>query len=187
MNHYEVLNINRNASINEIIQAFKYLAKKYHHDINNEEGAEEKFILIYEAYNILKNHEKRKTYDEILNKNHSSEIIIKYEKSYNKWKTKSDQEAKYYAQKNYDLFVKNVINKIFDIGIKTIKITFKSIIVISISIMISLILSIFVFLLASLILGFDILGQYFLLILMVIFILNSALIIFIYRKIQGKK
>ena len=62
--YYEVLGVDKNASQDEIKSAFRKLAKKYHPDINKEEGAEAKFKEIGEAYAVLSDEQKRKQYDQ---------------------------------------------------------------------------------------------------------------------------
>ena len=57
---YEILGVDKNASEAEIKSAYRKLAKKYHPDLNKEEGAAEKFKEISEAYEVLGNEEKRK-------------------------------------------------------------------------------------------------------------------------------
>ena len=69
MNYYDVLRVNQNAHVCEINQAFRILAKKYHPDFNKNHDAAEKFIYIHEAYSVLKNLDKRKTYNESLCRN----------------------------------------------------------------------------------------------------------------------
>ena len=61
---YEILGVDKNASEAEIKSAYRKLAKKYHPDLNKEEGAAEKFKEISEAYEVLGNEEKRKMYDQ---------------------------------------------------------------------------------------------------------------------------
>jgi len=61
--YYEILGVQRDASIDEIKKAYRNLAKKYHPDINKEPGAADKFKEISEAYAVLSDEEKRKKYD----------------------------------------------------------------------------------------------------------------------------
>ncbi|HEY3375245.1 MAG TPA: molecular chaperone DnaJ [Candidatus Aquicultor sp.] len=63
---YEVLGIGRNATQKEIKAAYRKLARKYHPDVNSgDKETEEKFKEISEAYDVLKDTEKRKQYDEV--------------------------------------------------------------------------------------------------------------------------
>uniref|UniRef100_A0A7C9AHF9 J domain-containing protein n=1 Tax=Opuntia streptacantha TaxID=393608 RepID=A0A7C9AHF9_OPUST len=66
-NHYEVLGVSRNASRDEIKKAFHELAKKYHPDTNkNNLAAKRKFQQIRDAYETLRDSEKRAQYDMVL-------------------------------------------------------------------------------------------------------------------------
>ena len=51
--YYEILGIDKHADAQAIKKAFRKLAKKYHPDINKEEGATEKFQKINSAYEFL--------------------------------------------------------------------------------------------------------------------------------------
>ena len=61
--YYEILEVQRTASADEIKKSFRRLARKFHPDVNKSPKAEEKFKQINEAYEVLKDPEKRKQYD----------------------------------------------------------------------------------------------------------------------------
>ncbi len=61
--YYKILGVSRDASKEEIKRAYKRLAKKYHPDINKDEGAAEKFKEINEAASVLADDAKRARYD----------------------------------------------------------------------------------------------------------------------------
>ena len=65
MNYYDILSIDKTASLDEIKKAYKKLAIKWHPDKNpnNKEESEEKFKLISEAYSVLSDPEKKAEYD----------------------------------------------------------------------------------------------------------------------------
>jgi len=63
--YYKILNINKNASPDEIKKAYRTLALQYHPDKNKSQDAETKFKEISEAYQVLSDKQKKYEYDNI--------------------------------------------------------------------------------------------------------------------------
>ncbi|HET7308445.1 MAG TPA: DnaJ C-terminal domain-containing protein [Gammaproteobacteria bacterium] len=63
--YYKRLGVSRDANQDEIKRAYRKLARKYHPDVSKEENAEEQFKEVQEAYEVLKDPEKRKAYDQL--------------------------------------------------------------------------------------------------------------------------
>lgn len=61
--YYQILGVTKDVTDKELQKAYRKLAHKYHPDSNKTKEAEEKFKKINEAYNVLKDPEKRKAYD----------------------------------------------------------------------------------------------------------------------------
>lgn len=87
-NFYKILEVDKDASVDVIEKAYKVLAKKYHPDLQETEEqkkkAEEKIKEINEAYEILKDEEKRKKYN------------VEYEREYVKASTTNNVQNNAY-------------------------------------------------------------------------------------------
>ena len=57
--YYEVMGVAREATQDEVKRAYRKLARKYHPDVSKESDAEERFKEVGEAYEVLKDTEKR--------------------------------------------------------------------------------------------------------------------------------
>jgi len=63
--YYEILGVARDATQDDIKRAYRRLARKYHPDVSDVEDAETQFKELGEAYEVLKDPEKRAAYDQL--------------------------------------------------------------------------------------------------------------------------
>jgi len=63
--YYRTMGVERGATQDEIKRAYRRLARKYHPDVSKEPDAEARFKAIGEAYEVLKDPEKRAAYDQL--------------------------------------------------------------------------------------------------------------------------
>src|ERR1700712_4057744 len=63
--YYTIMGVARTATQDEIKRAYRKLAKKLHPDVSKEKNAEARFKEMQEAYEVLKDPEKRAAYDQL--------------------------------------------------------------------------------------------------------------------------
>jgi len=63
--YYETLGVSRGADAEEIKRAYRKQARKYHPDVSKERNAEDKFKDVQEAYEVLRDADKRAAYDQL--------------------------------------------------------------------------------------------------------------------------
>ena len=63
--YYDTLGVKSDATDTEIKSAYRRLARKYHPDVSKESGAEDKFKALNEAYEALREPERRRAYDQV--------------------------------------------------------------------------------------------------------------------------
>ncbi len=63
--YYKILGVARDASQDEIKRVYRRLARKFHPDVSKEPNAEDRFKEVQEAYEVLKDPEKRAAYDQL--------------------------------------------------------------------------------------------------------------------------
>ncbi|WP_269609511.1 DnaJ C-terminal domain-containing protein [Prochlorococcus marinus] len=109
--YFKILGISRNASDEDIKSAFRKLARKFHPDLHpHDERAESKFKEINEAYEILSDEDKKKSYEQFLNywfKNIDG-------KSRDFHRENDDQSFDEYL--NFDDFLSDLIGRFSEVG-----------------------------------------------------------------------
>ena len=63
--YYKIMGVERSASADELKKAHRQLARKYHPDVSQEKDAEARFKDLSEAYDVLRDPEKRAAYDQL--------------------------------------------------------------------------------------------------------------------------
>src|SRR5271170_7902749 len=63
--YYEILGVTRGSDADEMKRAYRKLARKFHPDVSKERNAEDKFKEVQEAYEVLRDSEKRAAYDHL--------------------------------------------------------------------------------------------------------------------------
>ncbi len=63
VDYYRIMGVDESASADDIRRAYRKLARKYHPDVSQEKDAEERFKEVGEAYEVLKDPDKRAEYD----------------------------------------------------------------------------------------------------------------------------
>ena len=109
--YFKILGISKNATDQEIKSAFRKLARQFHPDLNpHDENSESEFKEINEAYEILSDEDKKKSYEEYL----SYWSKNSYGKPRDFAREKNDKRFDEY--KNFDDFLSDLIGKFSEVG-----------------------------------------------------------------------
>ena len=105
--YYEILEVSRMASKEVITKAYKVLVRKYHPDLEQDEGkkeeAKEKMVRINEAYETLSDDEKRKKYDDTI-------AVLEKEKKKQQGKTQNVNTNVDNVNSNNNISINNIDN-----------------------------------------------------------------------------
>ena len=99
VNYYTILKIDRLADLDTIKKAFRREIALYHPDKNKSEGAKAHFNLLVEGFDILSNPEKRKAYDDMLERSTTNKLILieqKKQEQYTEWKKEAKKKSDTY-------------------------------------------------------------------------------------------
>lgn len=111
MNFYQILEIDKRATEDEIRSAFRRLARIYHPDINDDPEAPDRFRLVYMAYDILHDRRKRALYDE-LQVMKEAESRFSHDADIRAWQRHAARSADTYAEMSYEQFDDTFLSKL---------------------------------------------------------------------------
>lgn len=107
VNYYHILGLEASAEPADIKKAFRTMAKKYHPDVNKSSDANELFRLIYIAYNVLSDPQKKALYDEMYAPGSDSSANESLrDDGFDEWKERARRRADHYARAGYGEFKK---------------------------------------------------------------------------------
>lgn len=104
--YYSILKLNRYATEIEIKKSFRTLAMEWHPDRNHSDEAQEMFILISEAYEMLSDQHRRSEYDRIF---FDSKIVTT---EFSNWQDQAKDNAKRYADMDFEKFRAKILDEI---------------------------------------------------------------------------
>ena len=106
--YYQILGLEKGSSVDEIKKAYRKLSFKYHPDINKENGAKEKFIIITEAYQLLTHHKQEENEVSEREKYWNMKEPPKDREEFKKWydirKERAHQQAEMQAKMEFEEF-----------------------------------------------------------------------------------
>ena len=119
-NYYAVLGVTKTATRDQLVDSFRALAMKYHPDRNSAPNAKERFMEVYEAYEILIDQDKRAGYDQLLAnqeaafafssvRNPDQPISESESATYSKWSEDARSRAEQYSGMRFGEFFNKVI------------------------------------------------------------------------------
>ena len=109
--YFKILGISRNATDKEIKSAFRKLARRFHPDLHpNDEKAESEFKEINEAYEILSDQEKKKSYEQYLS------YWVTNREGQSRDFNKKNNDKSFDENSNFDDLLSDLIGKFSEVG-----------------------------------------------------------------------
>lgn len=124
-NYYQILDIHPDTNPEEIKKAFRKKALKYHPDVCKLPNANNLFIEVYEAFEILSDSQNRLQYDKILFEQENAVVEVKKptnDNNFNIWMNNAKTKAEKHSKMKYDEYKRSAFYEIFETTRKTISI-----------------------------------------------------------------
>ncbi|TVQ15953.1 MAG: hypothetical protein EA361_04865 [Bacteroidetes bacterium] len=112
-NYYQILGVSHFASASDLRKAFREKAKCFHPDVNHSASAAREFKRVNEAYQVLKDSEKRRIYDMRLHNGYPSQKVY-YRPGKVKYRARGDRYAHYDTREQMDTRFE-IFEKYFDV------------------------------------------------------------------------
>lgn len=115
--YYAILGVSKNATLEEIKKAFREKAKKYHPDVCKLPDAHERFVEIGEAYEVLKDPDTRREYDEFVKRASQSTYDSYDDYSYSDFEN-TQQRARAQAESYVKMKLEDLIVSVVDAALE---------------------------------------------------------------------
>lgn len=112
MNFYDILEVSPLADPEDIKNAFRRLAKQYHPDVNEDAEASDRFQLIYLAYDILADSEKRRIYDQLQMMKIGTPVSGREIDAMHRWQYYSSRRSQTYTERPFTEFKETFFTKL---------------------------------------------------------------------------
>lgn len=112
--YYKILEIVPSATLIDIKRAYRKLSFKYHPDQSKTEESAKEFILITEAYEVLRCPENRKEYDTLYKQifEQNQDLTVRHKDKEKSWKAYGESKAQEYSSIAYEDLVARIYDEI---------------------------------------------------------------------------
>ena len=114
--YYAILGVSKNATLEEIKKAFRNKAKQYHPDVCKLQDAHERFVEIGEAYEILRDENTRKEYDEYVRAAKSHNTYNNTYSDFESTQQRAQAQAESYADMTLEEALSTLLGFAYEVG-----------------------------------------------------------------------